>query len=112
LRLRLATRETAYETTRDLTIRDGREAPSDVTRLLASIGSVDEAEIEPEVPGGADDLDACGECGGRGWKFRGFRRSVATAGDAGEQALLTRDRVACLACADPASSAAERRDDD
>ena len=73
---------------------------------------MDETEVEPEVPAGADDPDACRECGGRGWKFRGFRRSVATAGDAGEQALLTRDRVACLACTDPAGSAGEGRDDD
>jgi hypothetical protein len=43
--------------------------------------------------------DRCPVCGGRGWKFRGFRRSVASAGDAGERALLGRVRVACLACA-------------
>jgi hypothetical protein len=73
---------------------------------------VDEADTEPEAPAGAGDLDACTECGGRGWRFRGFRRSVAAAGDAGEQALLTRDRVACLACTDPAGRAGERRDGD
>jgi hypothetical protein len=44
----------------------------------------------------------CRVCGGRGWKFRGFRRSVASAGDAGERALLGRTRVACLACTPPA----------
>jgi len=43
----------------------------------------------------------CPVCGGRGWKFRGFRRSVANAGDAGERALLGRARVACLACTPP-----------
>jgi hypothetical protein len=44
------------------------------------------------------DVDACRVCGGRGWKFCLFRRSVAIAGDAGEVALLRRARVACLAC--------------
>jgi hypothetical protein len=43
----------------------------------------------------------CRVCGGRGWKFRSFRRSVASAGDAGERALLGRTRVACLACTAP-----------
>jgi hypothetical protein len=43
----------------------------------------------------------CPECGYRGWKFRLFRRSVASAGDAGERALLRRARVACLACTPP-----------
>jgi hypothetical protein len=40
----------------------------------------------------------CGVCGGRGWKFLSFRRSVASAGDAGERVLQTRARGACLAC--------------
>lgn len=47
-------------------------------------------------------VSPCPSCGGRGWKFRSFRRSVASAGDAGERALLTRARVACLACSAPA----------
>jgi hypothetical protein len=46
----------------------------------------------------AEGVSRCPACGGRGWKFRSFRRSVASAGDAGERALLTRARVACLAC--------------
>jgi hypothetical protein len=45
--------------------------------------------------------DPCRACGGRGWKFRGFRRSVASAGDAGERAMLGRVRVRCLACNPP-----------
>jgi hypothetical protein len=43
----------------------------------------------------------CPECGGRGWKYRTFRRSVALAGDAGEREHLTRERVPCLACTPP-----------
>jgi hypothetical protein len=43
-------------------------------------------------------VNSCPVCGGRGWKFLGFRRSVASAGDAGERVLLTRARVTCLAC--------------
>jgi hypothetical protein len=46
----------------------------------------------------AEGVNRCPACGGRGWKFRSFRRSVASAGDAGERALLTRARVTCLAC--------------
>jgi hypothetical protein len=52
------------------------------------------------------DVDACRVCGGRGWKFRLFRRSVAIAGDAGEVALLRRARVTCLACTGTGSSRA------
>lgn len=48
----------------------------------------------------------CGVCGGRGWKFLSFRRSVATAGDAGERVLRTRARAACLACGGSGSAAA------
>jgi hypothetical protein len=43
-------------------------------------------------------LGPCGVCGGRGWKFLSFRRSVASAGDAGERVLQTRARGVCLAC--------------
>ncbi|HXP19675.1 MAG TPA: hypothetical protein VN840_08525 [Streptosporangiaceae bacterium] len=46
--------------------------------------------------------ERCTACGGRGSKFRSFRRSVASSGDAGEHALLTRTRVRCLACTIPA----------
>ena len=44
-------------------------------------------------------MGACGNCGGRGWKFVGLRRSEEAAGDAGERALLKRARTECLACA-------------
>ena len=40
----------------------------------------------------------CQVCGGRGWKFLFYRRSVASAGDAGERVLQTRARGTCLAC--------------
>jgi hypothetical protein len=42
--------------------------------------------------------NSCSSCRGRGWKFRGFRRSVANAGDAGDRAMLRRVRIPCLAC--------------
>lgn len=47
------------------------------------------------------DASPCPACGGRGWKFLSFRRSVASAGDASERALMTRTRVACLRCQIP-----------
>ena len=40
----------------------------------------------------------CPACGGRGWKFLSLRRSMASAGDVSERALLARTRVACLWC--------------
>jgi hypothetical protein len=51
---------------------------------------------------------ACWECAGRGWN-PGFRRSLASAGDAGERALLTCARVACLACPGPSEAKESRR---
>ncbi len=49
--------------------------------------------------------NSCSACGGRGWKFVTFRRSVATWGDAGERVLQTRARVRCLACGGSGSQA-------
>jgi hypothetical protein len=46
----------------------------------------------------AADAEACSWCGGRGWKFLGLRRDPASAGDAGERAVLRRPRVPCLGC--------------
>jgi hypothetical protein len=94
------------ETTRDITKRRVKDAPSDVTRLLLSI---------EEWPGKAPDLAAgearrrgitmtgtsgqrCTNCRGRGWKLLTLRRSLTSAGDAGERASLRRSRVKCLPC--------------
>lgn len=40
----------------------------------------------------------CTNCGGRGWKFVGLRRSLDRSGDAGERSILQRARTTCLAC--------------
>ena len=40
----------------------------------------------------------CTDCRGRGWKLLTLRRSLTSAGDAGERASLRRSRVKCLAC--------------
>jgi hypothetical protein len=40
----------------------------------------------------------CTDCRGRGWKLLTLRRSLTTAGDAGERASLRRSRVECLTC--------------
>jgi hypothetical protein len=40
----------------------------------------------------------CTDCRGRGWKLLTLRRSLTTAGDAGERAPLRRSHVECLAC--------------
>jgi hypothetical protein len=55
-------------------------------------------------------LSPYGVCGGRGWKFLSFRRSVASAGDAGERVMQTRARGACLACGGSGSVAAASAD--
>lgn len=47
---------------------------------------------------GCPNVSPCAACGGHGWKFLSFRRSVASAADASERAQLTRKRVACLWC--------------
>jgi hypothetical protein len=40
----------------------------------------------------------CESCGGKGWKLITFRRSPASAGDAGETAVQRRQRADCLDC--------------
>jgi hypothetical protein len=67
----------------------------DATCFLASITIVNTPDEQSEE---AADPDACRSCGGRGWKFSNFRRSVSSAGDAGERATLGRTRIPCLAC--------------
>ncbi len=57
-------------------------------------------------------VNDCRICGGWGWKFSMFRRSVATAGDAGEHALLGRARVTCTACNGLPSGEGESGGDD
>jgi DnaJ-class molecular chaperone len=42
--------------------------------------------------------DQCTNCRGRGWKLLTLRRSLTSAGDAGERASLRRSRVTCLPC--------------
>jgi hypothetical protein len=49
-------------------------------------------------------LGPCEVCGGRGWKFVSYRRSVARVGDAGERVLQTRARSMCLTCGGSGSS--------
>ena len=49
--------------------------------------------------------DACGWCGGRGWKFLSLRRDPQNAGDSGERARLRRPRVNCLGCGGTGSAA-------
>jgi hypothetical protein len=46
----------------------------------------------------------CTNCRGRGWKLLTLRRSLTSAGDAGERASLRRARVECLACRGTGSS--------
>ena len=41
---------------------------------------------------------SCGNCGGRGWKYLGLRRSEEAVGEAGDRALLRRARTGCLVC--------------
>ena len=53
----------------------------------------------------AADPSACASCGGKGWKLITFRRSAASAGDAGETAVQRRQRAACLDCDGTGSSA-------
>ena len=40
----------------------------------------------------------CSGCRGRGWKLLTLRRSLTSAGDAGERAPLQRSRTRCLTC--------------
>ena len=42
--------------------------------------------------------ERCGTCRGRGWKLLTLRRSLTSAGDAGERAPLQRSRIQCLTC--------------
>ena len=42
--------------------------------------------------------DQCSSCRGRGWKLLTLRRSLTSAGDAGERAPLQRSRTQCLTC--------------
>jgi hypothetical protein len=46
----------------------------------------------------AADPGTCSSCGGKGWKLITFRRSAASAGDAGESALQRRQRAVRLDC--------------
>ena len=57
-------------------------------------------------------INDCRVCGGWGWKFVNFRRSVTNAGDAGEQASLHRSRVTCTACGGRPSGGDESGTDD
>jgi hypothetical protein len=63
----------------------------------------------------------CANCRGRGWKLLTLRRSLTSAGDAGERGSLRRSRAECLTCLgtgtplpDPTVAALEHegRDDD
>ena len=42
--------------------------------------------------------EQCSSCRGRGWKLLTLRRSLTSAGDAGERAPLQRSRIRCLTC--------------
>ena len=42
--------------------------------------------------------ERCSRCRGRGWKLLTLRRSLTSAGDAGERAPLQRSRTRCLTC--------------
>ena len=42
--------------------------------------------------------ERCSSCRGRGWKLLTLRRSLTSAGDAGERAPLQRSRTRCLTC--------------
>jgi len=42
--------------------------------------------------------ERCSNCRGRGWKLLTLRRSLTSAGDAGERAPLQRSRTQCLTC--------------
>jgi len=42
--------------------------------------------------------EKCTRCRGRGWKLLTLRRSLTSAGDAGERAPMQRARTQCLTC--------------
>ena len=42
--------------------------------------------------------ERCSRCRGRGWKLLTLRRSLTSAGDAGERAPLQRSRTRCPTC--------------